>query len=94
MLTREALSHSQRTLVVEDNAAEGGAIVEVLRKRVSPPITSDAAAAIDSLSANKYGCLIVDLGLPDMDGLELTRGAESDPRRALLRESSFTPAER
>ena len=77
MLTRGRSSHSQRILVVEDNAAEGGASSSSAQRGSRGRSRDErAAAALDSLAANKYGCLILDLALPDMDGLELSRRCE------------------
>jgi signal transduction histidine kinase/CheY-like chemotaxis protein/HAMP domain-containing protein len=58
-----------RVLVVEDSEAEGCAIIELLRtKGVDAQHVTSAAEALDCLARERFGCIIMDLGLPDMDG--------------------------
>jgi CheY-like chemotaxis protein/signal transduction histidine kinase len=71
-LTSPSPSESSRILVVEDNLAEGEAIVEVLRcEGLEANHVRSAAAALKALDTDNYGCIVLDLGLPDMDGLAL-----------------------
>lgn len=68
-LTRRSDS-PQRVLVVEDNVDDGEAVVELLRREhLETRHVTSAAAAIGALDTERFGCIILDLGLPDMDGL-------------------------
>ncbi len=61
-----------RVLVVEDNLVEGEAIVALLRKDgFEADHVRSARQALDATEAHDYRCIVLDLGLPDMDGLEL-----------------------
>jgi CheY-like chemotaxis protein len=67
-----ALPASRRILVVEDSIAEGQTIVEVLQhEKVEVRHVRSAGAALEALSSESFGCIVLDLGLPDMDGLGL-----------------------
>jgi CheY-like chemotaxis protein len=67
-----AAVESARVLVVEDDAAQGTSLVELLRSgSVEASCVRTAAAAFDKLIHSPFGCVVLDLGLPDMDGLEL-----------------------
>ena len=63
-----------RVLIVEDDAA----ISESLAKRLSGDdlevvrVTS-AGAALEAIEQHEIGCIVLDLSLPDMDGLDLVR---------------------
>src|SRR6185295_768661 len=61
-----------RVLVVEDSVLEGELIVEILRKQDVEAIhVRNAGVALGVIENEYYGCIILDLGLLDMDGLGL-----------------------
>jgi CheY-like chemotaxis protein len=63
---------SQRILVVEDNVREGDSIVSLLSQEgFDAERVLSASAALEALRDGGFGCIILDLGLPDMDGLGL-----------------------
>ncbi len=60
-----------KILVVEDDAREAGAVVDLLREEsFEADQVPSAEAALDALHSQRYGCVLLDLGLPGMDGLE------------------------
>ena len=77
---------NSRVLVVEDNAHEGDSLCDRLRQEQFEPLrVGNAQAALDTLEKNTFGCMILDLGLPDMDGLAVletlrARGQTNAPR--------------
>ncbi|HEY3500937.1 MAG TPA: response regulator [Polyangiaceae bacterium] len=61
-----------KVLVVEDDPAGGDSVVELLRTAgLDAGRVSSAQAALDTLAAEQFHCVVLDLGLPDMDGLGL-----------------------
>jgi CheY-like chemotaxis protein/signal transduction histidine kinase len=71
-LSPAALPGSGRILLVEDSLTEGETIVEVLRNEgLEVHLVCSAGAALEALKGKPYGCIVLDLGLPDMDGLGL-----------------------
>jgi hypothetical protein len=71
-LTPLAGASSRTVLVVEDDPREGQSIVDVLaRDGIQAEHVLSAAAAVEALERARFGCMILDLGLPDMDGLAL-----------------------
>jgi two-component system response regulator TctD len=67
-----------RILIVEDNAELAGLIVEGLR--AAGYVTDRVMTAADArhvLAAVRYGAIILDLGLPDDDGLAVLRDLRS-----------------
>ncbi len=73
-----------RLLLVEDNADLAGLLVTGLEKcGFAVDVTGTAAGAQESLQSNRYAAAILDLGLPDADGL--------DSLRALRRRGDRTP---
>ena len=65
-------SRSMRILVAEANDTEGAAIVEMLRDEgLDADHAGTAQAALRRLEEHRYGCIILDLSLPEMDGLSL-----------------------
>ncbi len=85
-LTRTTDGGKPRLLVVEDNAREGRSIVELLRgEDVETVHVSSARAALDELDRDSFGCMILDLGLPDMDGLSLLEAVKAQTREGAPR---------
>ena len=72
LLVRSPEGGTSRVLVVEDEVTHAGAVVELLRSAGLPAehVTS-ARAALEKLEHGRFGCVVLDLGLPDMDGLGL-----------------------
>ncbi|HTM46268.1 MAG TPA: response regulator [Polyangiaceae bacterium] len=65
-------THRPCVLVVEDNTREGLSLMALLAKEgVDLLHVTNATAALAALEKERVGCMILDLGLPDSDGLEL-----------------------
>ncbi|HEY3667818.1 MAG TPA: response regulator, partial [Polyangiaceae bacterium] len=75
-----------RILVVEDSVAEGDSLCELLRRQhFEAERVGSARAALEILEKKRFQCMVLDLGLPDMDGLAVletlrARGAADAPR--------------
>jgi len=80
ILTRPAASETASVLVVEDDIAGGDSIVALLQSAgfAARHVTS-AAAALTALEAEPFGCIVLDLGLPDRDGLGLLETLRARP---------------
>jgi CheY-like chemotaxis protein len=74
-----------RVLIVEDEA-DAAEIIESLLSyyQLQTAIVGSAEAARDALEAATYDALIVDLLLPNMDGVELIKWIRLNPRTAAL----------
>ena len=71
----------ERILVVDDEPANLRLMVLVLRSRGYEVVTADdAEVATHVLEASPVDLLILDLGLPGVDGLALTRRLRADER--------------
>jgi DNA-binding response OmpR family regulator len=69
-----------RALVVEDEPDMRGAIAEVLAERGHGVLAlGDGAAAWEALRAERFPLMVLDLGLPGIDGLELCRRLRALP---------------
>jgi CheY-like chemotaxis protein/DNA-binding XRE family transcriptional regulator len=84
-------------LVVEDNEDDAELAVQALRRANIANlirVLSDGAAALDYLfctgefvrrkSSNRAQLILLDLGLPKIDGLEVLRRIKSDPRTSTI----------
>ncbi|HEX6765422.1 MAG TPA: response regulator, partial [Polyangiaceae bacterium] len=68
-----------RVLVVEDDVLEGESLLTMLRgENLEASHVQSAGAALDALRAERFGCVVLDLGLPDMDGLGLLETLRSN----------------
>jgi CheY-like chemotaxis protein/signal transduction histidine kinase len=67
-------------LVVEDNADQRAAILELI---ADPDVEVDAvgtgAEALELLRTKHFDCMVMDLGLPDMDGFEMIEEIKRTP---------------
>ncbi|TNM59775.1 response regulator [Streptomyces sp. NP160] len=63
-----------RVLVVEDEPALGRALAITLRaKRYDVDVAHTGAAALDAAATRRPDVVVLDLGLPDLDGLDVLR---------------------
>jgi hypothetical protein len=61
-------------LVVEDDIAEGQSIAQLLiGEGLDAQHVTNATGAFDALTRQNFACIVLDLGLPDLDGLGLLR---------------------
>ncbi len=74
---------SKQILIVEDDAPQGDALRVLLeRAGFAAQHVVSAAAALGVLERGGVGCMILDLGLPDMDGLSLLAELRARPELA------------
>ena len=67
-------------LVVEDNEPERLRIIEAIGEGdVRATAASTAAEALAALGRQAFDCVVVDLGLPDMAGIDLIERIKADP---------------
>jgi CheY-like chemotaxis protein/signal transduction histidine kinase/HAMP domain-containing protein len=79
-LQRPRGNGSSKILLVEDDLVEGESLMSVLgREGLEATLVKDAAAALVALDRERFGCMILDLGLPDMDGLGLLTELHARP---------------
>jgi CheY-like chemotaxis protein len=70
----------QAILLVEDDPDQGASIMTVLAQDgLKAQHVQTAAAALEALRSGGFGCLILDLGLPDMDGVRLLETLRKQP---------------
>ena len=75
----------RRLLVVEDNDRERDALIGLIGSaEVTTTAVATAREALAALAADTYSCMVLDLGLPDMGGLELLNQLKADERLATL----------
>ena len=73
-----------RILVVEDNASLQGLILAHLRDRgFAADAAATGAAALDAAGHVAYDAVILDLGLPDVDGMDVLRSLRTEARADL-----------
>ncbi|NQV71390.1 MAG: response regulator [Pseudohongiella sp.] len=81
----EQLADAQRVLICEDNADVATILAAMLEgEGLVSDIAGSAAATRALLSRHDYCLLLLDLSLPDMDGLQLLRELRAEPATAEL----------
>ncbi|WP_284348462.1 hybrid sensor histidine kinase/response regulator [Roseisolibacter agri] len=72
----------KRLLVVEDDAAQREAIVALIgHEDVEITAVDSAEAALEELARTPYDCMVLDLGLAEMNGFELLEKVKGDESR-------------
>ena len=75
----------RRLLVVEDDEVHRNSTAELLAGRdVVTTAVGTGAEALSALKGDRYDCLVLDLGLPDMSGLELMNEIKKQEKLADL----------
>ncbi|WP_110650813.1 response regulator transcription factor [Salinicola peritrichatus] len=63
-----------RVMLVEDDPLLGEGVVDVLRReQMTPEWLGEGSGVAEALEQSTFDALILDLGLPDIDGLEVLR---------------------
>jgi CheY-like chemotaxis protein/signal transduction histidine kinase len=88
-LVPPATARNTRFLVVEDDALTASSVVRMLEaERLVATRVSSAEQALELLRRERFGCMILDLSLPEMSGLDLLRTlrdeAVPDPPRVVV----------
>ncbi len=69
----------KEVLIVEDDEANQVALTQLIKSQgVNITVAGDGRQALDSITANKPDCVILDLGLPDISGFDLLEKLESE----------------
>ncbi|MDC8759685.1 PAS domain S-box protein, partial [Janthinobacterium fluminis] len=85
-----ALKHA-RILLVEDNTFNQQIALEMLEEAgASVCLANNGAEALDLLRQAQFDCVLMDVQMPLMDGLEATRRIRADPALAALRVLAMT----
>lgn len=68
-----------KLLLVEDNEINLDMICRRLRKKFELTIARNGLEALEKARSESPAAILMDLGLPDIDGLEATRRLRADP---------------
>jgi CheY-like chemotaxis protein len=79
-LTTKTPEGADRVLVVEDEVATSNSLAKQLAdEKLEVRCALTAAQALEMLDRERFGCMVLDLSLPDMDGLELLENLRARP---------------
>jgi two-component system aerobic respiration control sensor histidine kinase ArcB len=84
-IATEVLNPSARVLVVEDNEiAAMGVVISLRPFQCAVDVAENGAKALEKAQNNAYDFILMDVGLPDMSGIEVTKAIRSfsDPQKA------------
>ncbi len=71
---KEMTHHGVRLLLVEDNATNQKLAVTLLQKQgLSVDVADNGLLALEAVQTKKYNLVLMDVQMPEMDGLEATR---------------------
>ncbi|MGQ0529441.1 MAG: response regulator, partial [Panacagrimonas sp.] len=78
-----------RLLLLEDNPADSRLLVESLREQIqagdiSIKLVSRVAQALEALETSRFDCALVDLGLPDSDGVSHVARLRKQSRQMVI----------
>ncbi|HKU43414.1 MAG TPA: response regulator [Polyangiales bacterium] len=77
--SRPAALRACRVLLVEDDAAVSSSLGSALRADdIEVERVASATQAVRALGAGAFDCMVLDLGLPDMDGVELLESIKAE----------------
>jgi two-component system, cell cycle response regulator DivK len=76
---REDTGAVLKLLLVEDNEINLDMIVRRLRKKFDLIVARSGTEALEKARTEAPAAILMDLGLPDIDGLEATRRLRADP---------------
>jgi CheY-like chemotaxis protein len=68
-----------KLLLVEDNEINLDMIVRRLKKKFELAVARSGLEALEKAKAEAPAVILMDVGLPDIDGLEATRRLKADP---------------
>ncbi|MFM2088920.1 MAG: hypothetical protein RLZZ237_3789, partial [Pseudomonadota bacterium] len=89
-LVMSTLKHA-RILLVEDNPFNQQVALELLEEAgASVCLANNGVEALDLLRQAQFDCVLMDVQMPLMDGLEATRHIRADPQLAKLRVLAMT----
>lgn len=75
----------KRLLVIEDDPVQAQSIIELIgNSDVQSTAVDTGTAALEILRSQHFDCVVLDLGLPDMTGLELIEQIKQDPQLVKL----------
>ncbi len=67
-------------LVIEDDPVQAQSIIELIgNSDVQSTAVGTGAEALSVLQSNRFDCIVLDLGLPDMSGFELIEQIKQEP---------------
>ncbi|HEX9463905.1 MAG TPA: response regulator transcription factor [Alphaproteobacteria bacterium] len=78
------MADQARVLIIEDEAVTRDMLVTLLGKEYRVTAAADAAGALAKLKSASFDLLILDLNLPDADGLSLARQLGTRPGPAVI----------
>lgn len=73
-----------KLLLVEDNEINLDMILRRLRKKFDLIVARTGLEAVEKAKSDSPHVILMDLGLPDIDGLEATRRIKADPATASI----------
>jgi CheY-like chemotaxis protein len=77
---KESIDNRSKVLVIEDSPTQSLVISQMLKKKgVACEIAETGKEGVEQLAKGKYDCIILDLNLPDSDGLQLLQKFKEEP---------------